>query len=105
MWDSSNMTMLYDSGDDLETHASSDYSKVFNGDCYDDTNTPEEEADTRSDDMVSISCTSRRIRIDKSSTSGVFREPRLLPRPRRSRAIVLRYYGVIIATRHIRHRH
>ena len=57
--------------------------------------------ETRMGAIFLYSCTSHRIRIDKSSTSDVFSDLCLLTRSRRSRPIVLRYYGVIIVTRHI----
>ena len=50
---------------------------------------------------IAMSCASHHIRLEKSSISGVFRDPRLFPRSRRSREIVLRYYGIIIETHHM----
>ena len=54
--------------------------------------------------VCTFSCIPHRIRIEKSSTSGVLRNPCLLSRSRRffrARAIVLRTHGVIVETRHI----
>ncbi|XP_021368601.1 mesenchyme-specific cell surface glycoprotein-like [Mizuhopecten yessoensis] len=50
-WNPNTFTMDHHTGDDLELKASSAYPDVFNGDCSDETVSPFDERDTRSDDM------------------------------------------------------
>lgn len=52
LWDSTTMAHVFDSGDDLERRASQLYPNTFNGDCSNGNQSPTQQVDERSDDMV-----------------------------------------------------
>lgn len=52
LWDSTTMAHVFDSGDDLERRASQFYPNTFNGDCSNGNQSPTQQVDERSDDMV-----------------------------------------------------
>ena len=52
LWDSTTMAHVFDSGDDLERRASQSYPNTFNGDCSSGNQSPTQQVDQRSDDMV-----------------------------------------------------